>query len=166
MILEQMPTVDSLVNLVMASPDFYRCYKLAPSTAIYTATTLRELRARGIVFRTPTAYLEVRSRNRREASAILRIAVKILFEQLVEGKPILLDVEQCLALLRLEEVIRWGPQNTIEEIRQIRIIRDYLDHKILPDGRDRYSYIAIDKGLVSRQYEQYDASGGKVYAET
>lgn len=155
MILEKLPDVDSLVNLVMASPDFYRCYKLAASTAIFTAATLRELRARGFIFRVPTAYLEVRLRGGRVINETLRAAITQILVHLVERKPIILSIEQCLALRRLEEVIRWGPHYTsIEDIRSIRMIRDYLDHKRLPFGSERFSYIAIDKGLVRRQYDR------------
>ena len=166
MILERMPDVNSLVNLLMASPDFYRCYKLAAPTAIYTTATLRELRARGIIFRVPTAYLEVRSKDGRAASATLRAAITQILEYLVEKKPVVLSIEQCLALLRLEEVIWWGPHYTsIKDIRSIRMIKDYMNHKVL-GGSVRFYYIAIDKGLVKRQYDQYEASDGRLRAES
>ena len=166
MILEQMPDVDSLVSLVMASPDFYRCYKLVARPAIFTAAALRELRARGIIFRVPTAYLEVRLNGGRAVSASLQATIGQILERLLEAKPVILSIEQCLALLRLEEVNGWGPHYTsIEDVRRIRMIMDYINHKTL-HGSGRFSYFAIDKGLVRRQYDQYEASGRKICAET
>lgn len=80
-ILRQMPDVDSLVALVMASPHFYRCYKLVPE-GICTAATLRDLRSRGIVFKTPTGFLDVTLRDGQAPSDLLHEAMRILFDQL------------------------------------------------------------------------------------
>ena len=166
MILERMPNVDSLINLVMASPDFYRCYKFAGPTAIFIAATLRELRARDIIFRVPTAYLEVRLTGGRAANATLRAAISQILELLLKDKPVILSIDQCHALLKLEEVIWWGPHySSTEDIRSIRMIMDYINDKA-PHGSNRFSYVAIDKGLVRRQYNRYEASAGKLCTET
>ena len=167
MILERMPDVASLRNLVMASPDFYRCYKLAASKeAIFTAATLRQLRPRGLVLSVPGPTDPMNQSPARRAvrapaqAAITPILAELVrgttpeLENMVSGEPVVLSCGQNMRLV--EEADRRchpgrDPQDKFLMHWNLRLEGEFgtLHVQLFSDPR------LVDKALVSRRHDRW-----------
>ena len=165
MILSRMPDIASLRNLVMASPDFYRCYKLAASKdAIFTAATLRQLRPRGLVLSVDTSDPANQSPARRAVRAPAQATITPILaelvrgttpelEKMVSGEPVILGSKQTLRLL---EEADWRcdpgrePQDKLLVHWDLRLEGEFgtLRVQLFSDPR------LVDKALVSRRHDR------------
>lgn len=137
MILHNFDDVETLRNVTQAVPSYNAAY-LTSREEILTCVTLNMLRARGIEFSKPATFLHVylglvimedihqRQTTKRGTESrhqkILQAAIQSLYDQItsvkdnpqVRQKPIVLEVEQCVALRSVEDVIAWEMSRGIE----------------------------------------------------
>ena len=98
----------TLKSLVLASPTMHAIYVNARHK-ILNRVTYNEMRLREVDITTPANLIEVRVKPGTVTELeTLRLALKELWSQpSISQKPILLEVNKCKALLRLEEIVRW-----------------------------------------------------------
>lgn len=99
LILRQMPDVASLKAIVRASSQYHQVY-LSMRERILTGVVLRMLDARSLDLTIPYKY-KAWAGNTQKPNRIIEHAAQTLRRQARSNQPVRLNVEQCLALLKL-----------------------------------------------------------------
>ena len=137
-ILENVPDIHSLRNLVHASPDYHGAYLFARNT-ILTRVTFRELWTRDIDLSKTTALVQVcHARRDQPVSHEVKWVLRQLrrhetgLEELktIRGA-IILDIEQCYSLLTLGSVV-WKPFICPDD--ETDLFQNYPDHHFTDQG--------------------------------
>jgi len=107
MIFRHLPYIQTLSALVHASPAYHAAYA-AFREQIFTRFTILELQKRRINVLTPGSFLEVNTVNNEVPSPFVKKAILACHGAAHSQKIARLSIDQCLALLRLRDVIGWS----------------------------------------------------------
>ena len=112
-ILRDIPDIPSLCSLTRACPSMHALYANA-RRQIFNRVTFNELVGRQIDLFTPRSLLQVKASGGVDIN--LRSALQSLYNQLIARKgPLTLDIDQCKALRRLEDVVLWDIKRSGEK---------------------------------------------------
>ena len=106
LIMRQLPDIASLRSLVFASPHCHQVYR-STRNETFTASTLRTLATRNLLFETPTKHLDILLYGNETPGDLHVNAIHQVYAQMYAKQTVCLEIKQCLALLCIEDCARW-----------------------------------------------------------
>lgn len=107
LIFRHLPYIQTLSALVHASPIYHAAYA-AFLELIFTRFTILELQKRRVDVLTPGSFLEVNTIGNEIPKPLVKIAILACHEAVDAKKVVRLTIDQCLALLKLRDVVGWS----------------------------------------------------------
>ena len=102
--------VTTLSTLVHASPAYHAAYA-ANGEKIFTHFTIKKLRNRDADILKQASFVEIHTSDNEARRSYLELAIPAYHQAVQESKEPRLTIEQCLALLAIEDVVRWYIRN-------------------------------------------------------
>ena len=105
-ILRQVPDIATLRSIIFACPAFHQSYLIARKEVL-TLATLSQLQKRQIHILDAVPYMEVCLEENRRPDLSLHTILQTVFDQFKAGKPIKLEITDCICLLKIKGAKRW-----------------------------------------------------------